>query len=124
MDKIKRDEFLSMESNILQEYVEKEFFIELPESLDSEDDMKNAIGILSKATSYYSYLSNMAVIAKLEKRRLKRDGASKEDVEKALSVEEIFSNAADIAKATYNAVSRMFTIKQQIAEELKMSKGF
>ena len=40
-----------------------------------------------------------------------------------MSREEIFTNYADIAKSAYNAISRMFAIKQEINNELRMTDG-
>ena len=97
--------------------------LEIPPSIDTVEEMEMAGKLLSKCMSEYSYFTNMALMAKLRKRMLKRMKVPKEEVEDALSREEIFMNYADIMKFAYNTVSRMITVKQQVNDELRMTDG-
>ena len=115
---------LEMPPEALQNYIQAEFTITIPVSIETTEDLRDAIEILGKATSFFSFLSNAALYAKLQKRKLKREKADKEMVEDALAREEIFTNAAGVAKAVYNGVSRMVTIKQMLNSELKMTDSF
>lgn len=95
----------------------------IPISVDTVEEMTEAGRLLGEYASWYSYLTSMSIAAKLRKRALKQEKADKKEIEDALSREEIFASYADMAKASYNAVSRMFTVKQQINDELKMTDG-
>lgn len=114
---------MNLESDKLIEYLDKNFKAEIPVNIDSIDAMQHAGRLLGICTSNYSFLSSMAIRAKTIKRTLKKTGADKQNVDEALAREEIFSIYADIAKMTYNAVSRMITVKQQINDELHMTDG-
>lgn len=97
--------------------------LKIPPTVETVEDMQVIGQLLSQSASEYSYLSTMAMIAKLRKRQLKREGADKKECEDALSREEIFQHFAGIMKATYDAASRMITVKQQVNEELKFTDG-
>ena len=99
------------------------FKLDLPPSIDTVDNLNKLAKLMSKRISEYSYLINMAQIARMRKRALKRSGADKFTVEDALTREEIFTNYAEIMKAAYQAASRMITVKQEINEELKFTDG-
>ena len=117
------EQLLTMPPEELMDMASQRFRLRIPPTVDSVEDMQ-AIGLLlSQSASEYSYLLNMAMLAKLRKRQLKRDGAEKKECEDALSREEIFQNFASIMKTTYDAASRMITVKQQINEELRFTDG-
>ena len=117
------EELFSMDPELLIEKASERFRLEIPPSLDSINDMKQAGLLLGKCSSEFSYLANMAMTAKIRKRKVKREGGTRQDVEDALSREEIFATYADIMKLAYNSVSRMITVKQQINDELKFTDG-
>lgn len=117
------NEIFAMPPEQLLMEMHENFKTTIPISIETIRDMENAGRLLGRYASEYSYLSNMAMLAKLKKRTLKQDKADKKIIEDALSREEIFSNFADIAKSSYNAISRMITVKQQINDELKMTDG-
>lgn len=116
-------EVFSMDPEALRETVAAQFPVYIPVSIESVGDMTEAGQLLGRYASWYSYLTGMALAAKLRKRTLKQDKADKKAVEDALSREEIFESYADIVKSAYSAISRMFTIKQEINNELKMTDG-
>lgn len=116
-------EIFTMEPEILRAAVATQFPVFIPMSIESVEDMAEAGHLLGRYASWYSYLTGMALAAKLRKRALKQEKADKKAVEDALSREEIFTSYADIVKSAYSAISRMFTIKQEINNELKMTDG-
>lgn len=117
------EDIFSMAPEELIQSVSEYFKVEIPPYVDSINDMERAGRLLGQCASNYSYLLNMAMAAKIRKRHIKRDGGSKQDAEDALSREEIFNTYAEIMKTSYNAISRMITVKQEINEELHFTDG-
>ena len=122
-DDYSMEELLSMPPEELMAAESNRFKLDLPPSIDTVDNLNKLAKLMSKSISEYSYLINMAQIARMRKRALKRSGADKFTVEDALTREEIFTNYAEIMKAAYQAASRMITVKQEINEELKFTDG-
>ena len=122
-DDYSMEELLSMPPEELMAAASNRFKLDLPPSIDTGDNLNKLAKLMSKSISEYSYLINMAQIARMRKRALKRSGADKFTVEDALTREEIFTNYAEIMKAAYQAASRMITVKQEINEELKFTDG-
>lgn len=122
-DDYSMEELLSMPPEELMAAASNRFKLDLPPSIDTVDNLNKLAKLMSKSISEYSYLINMAQIARMRKRALKRSGADKFMVEDALTREEIFTNYAEIMKAAYQAASRMITVKQEINEELKFTDG-
>lgn len=122
-DDYSMEELLSMPPEELMAAASNRFKLDLPPSIDTVDNLNKLAKLMSKSISEYSYLINMAQIARMRKRALKRSGVDKFTVEDALTREEIFTNYAEIMKAAYQAASRMITVKQEINEELKFTDG-
>lgn len=122
-DDYSMEELLSMPPEELMAAASNRFKLDLPPSIDTVDNLNKLAKLMSKSISEYSYLINMAQIARMRKRALKRSGTDKFTVEDALTREEIFTNYAEIMKAAYQAASRMITVKQEINEELKFTDG-
>ena len=122
-DDYSMEELLSMPPEELMTAASNRIKLDLPPSIDTVDNLNKLAKLMSKSISEYSYLINMAQIARMRKRALKRSGADKFTVEDALTREEIFTNYAEIMKAAYQAASRMITVKQEINEELKFTDG-
>ena len=120
-DDYSMEELLSMPPEELMAAASNRFKLDLPPSIDTVDNLNKLAKLMSKSISEYSYLINMAQIARMRKRALKRAGADKFTVEDALTREEIFTNYAEIMKAAYQAASRKITMKQEINEELKFT---
>ena len=111
---------LQMEPSELLDYLTREFSIDIPVNIDTVEDLNYAGTLLGKCASNYSFLITQAMMAKLIKRNLKLEKADKTEIDKALSREEILTMFADITKTSYNAISRMITVRSQASEELKM----
>lgn len=113
-------DLFSMEPLALAEYLQSHFALMVPFSLTTPEDLKRASEILSSAANSYSFLSNMRIMARVQKRALKRKKESTEKIEDMLAREELFENQAAVVKQVYEATSRMVTVKQQIDQEMKM----
>lgn len=120
-DEYSTEELLNMPPEELMNAAAKKFVLDLPPSIDTIDNLNKLAKLMSKSISEYSYLLNMAQMARMRKRMLKRMRAGKDEIEDAMTREEIFENYAEIMKAAYQAASRMITVKQQINEELKFT---
>lgn len=117
---ISANDLLSMEPMSLAEYLQNHFALMVPFSLTTPEDLRRASEILSSAANSYSFLSNMRIMARVQKRALKRKKESAEKVEDMLAREELFENQAAVVRQVYEATSRMVTVKQQIDQEMKM----
>ncbi len=116
-------ELLQMEPPELLDYLTAEFSIEIPVSIESVDDLNNAGVLLGRCAANYSFLLTQAMMAKLAKRILKQEKAEKVEIDKALSREEILNMFADITKTSYNAISRMITVRTQATDEMRMMRN-
>ena len=98
-DDYSMEELLSMPPEELMAAASNRFKLDLPPSIDTVDNLNKLARLMSKSISEYSYLVNMAQIARMRKRSLKRSGADKFTVEDALTREEIFTNYAALPLA-------------------------
>ena len=83
-DDYSMEELLSMPPEELMAAASNRFKLDLPPSIDTVDNLNKLAKLMSKSISEYSYLINMAQIARMRKRALKRSGADKFTVEDAL----------------------------------------
>lgn len=114
---------LTISPEELLSVLRKRFPITIPETIETPEQMQEAGNLLGVYTSNYVYLENMRIAANLVKRKLKREGRPKNEIEDAISREEIFATYSDIAKNSYKAVSRMIATRQQVLFELRMTDG-
>lgn len=112
-------ELLDMKAEELVPYMAQICAIYLPEKIDSIEEMKYASGLLSKTSSLYSFTSNLALTSNIRKRNFKKE-KKKTEYEEEIAREMVFNSFSEQLKMNYNTVSRMFSIKQQISQELKM----
>ena len=75
----------------LEAALRHEFFIEIPVSIDTEEDMANAQQLLSKCGAYYSYLAYMSLQIRTRKKRLRLDRADKDTISRVMIYEDIFT---------------------------------
>ena len=80
-DDYSMEELLSMPPEELMAAASNRFKLDLPPSIDTVDNLNKLAKLMSKSISEYSYLINMAQIARMRKRALKRSGADKFTVE-------------------------------------------
>ena len=124
-------EILQMEPNLMLTWIQKEFLFEVPETLESVEDLKYAQNMLTKIANYNTYLSVILAYAKTSTRYLKAEAeANKYNQEKIREYEQMISRrdalqtVVDILKLQYQAISRAFTIRQEAAKELYMTGDF
>ena len=103
-------EILAEEPYHLMELFRNEYGYDIPETIDTVEDMRMAGKLLS------SY-------AKLDVRTARRDKNNKQKVEDAIDRKNVIDTFGEAVGLKYKAISRMLTIKQQINEELKMTDG-
>lgn len=138
------EEILQLDPTALIDWLNEEFKMEVPNKLETIEELKNASKLLSKTTNTYSYLMNVSSYAKISVREKKRqsDKLNKEakankdktiedelnqkaakakiEYENMVDRKEAIDNAADIANKQYNAISRMIAVKREINTELQM----
>ena len=74
---------------------------------------------MSKSTQYEAYLSEMADRADLMKRKLKLEG-KKDESSLMIMRENVLKGHATRMKHSYETISRLFSIKNQELQELKL----
>lgn len=112
-------EILAEDPYTLVTLFSQEYNFEIPEMIDSVDDLKNAGTIIGKLVSAYSYLVQLSVYAKIDVRNAKKNKEDKAKIDDAIDRKAVIDAFVDSVDMKYKAVSRMLTIKQQINEELK-----
>lgn len=125
-------EILSMEPNSMLTWIKKEgFLMEIPESLETVEDLKYAQSLLTKIANYNTYLSVILAYAKTATRYLKAEvETNKNNPEKSFEYDRMISRrdtlqmVVDILKMQYQAISRSFTIRQEALKELNMTGNF
>lgn len=116
-------EMLAEEPFHLMELFQEEFGYEIPETIDTIEDMRNAGKLLGRLANSYSYLMQLSSYAKLDVRIARRNKENKEKIDDAIDRKNVIDTFAESVGMKYKAISRMLTIKQQINEELKMTNG-
>lgn len=114
-------EILKKDPFELMELFQEEYDYEIPETLDSVDDLKYASKLIGKLANAYSYMSQLSVYAKIAVRNFRREKKEKNCIDDAIDRKAVIDTFVGTLEMQYKAVSRMLTIKQQINEELKMT---
>ena len=102
----------------LLEWVVANMKIKIPNQITPENQEEAALE-LSKSTQYEAYLSEMADRADLMKRKLKLEG-KKDESSLMLMRENVLKGHATRMKHSYETISRLFSIKNQELQELKL----
>ena len=116
-------DLLKMEPFELLNFVQSRFSFDIPEEIDSIESMQYVNEVIAKTANGYAFLMGMANAADIYKKALPAD-TPKKVKEEAILRQNIFKSYAESVKLTGKAVSRMFSVKQQIDEELKMTDGY
>lgn len=116
---------LQMRPLAMLDWLLDNFNTEIPETIVSIEDMKNASAVLLKLSGYYSYLMSLLAYAKVKTRQEKKLSTkdNKESYEDMVDRRDILQNYTDIVKQNYSAVSRAVTIYIENNNELKMGRG-
>lgn len=115
---MKKQELLEMDPLDLLDYLVEKTKINIPTELTPENQ-SNAVQELSRAMQFEISLSEMADRVNLLKQKMKMVG-DKEGVAVMQMRENVLKGQASRSKRSYDAISRMFTIKNQELQELKM----
>ena len=113
-----KKEVLELDPLDLLEWVVTNMKIKIPNQITPENQEEVSIE-LSKSIQYETYLSEMADRADLMKRKLKMDG-EKDASSLMLMRENVLKGHATRMKHSYETISRLFSIKNQELQELKM----
>ena len=114
-------EILSEDPVELLNLFKSEYNYQIPETLDSIQDLKQAGRLIGKLMNAYSYMAQLSVYAKIAVRDAKRNKLSKDEIDTAIDRKAVIDVFVETLSMQYKAISRVLTIKQQINEELKMT---
>ena len=104
----------------LLSWLETEFPTQIPEQVDSIEEMQEASKILLRLGNQSSYLTNLSSHAKIATRNAKRSG-DKAAYEDMVDRKEVIANQAAAIEKSYNAISRAVTIHIENNRELRMN---
>lgn len=110
----------TIDPQVLLSELRRDFTVVLPEKIESTEEMWSAQKLLSKLGAQYAFLMAATVEVKEKKRRMKREKADKTEVDVMMEREDLLSTYSEMAKANYNAVSRMVSIRQAVYDELRL----
>lgn len=114
------DNVLSFEPSELLLWLRENCSHEIPEKINTAQDLIEAGELISKLTSTYSYIMSLFLYAKIAVRDAKKNKLSKEEINDCIDRRDILDSFANTVKLQYTAVSRMITVKKQVDDELKM----
>lgn len=107
----------------LNKWLDNRFYVQIPNGLETIDDMKTAGKLLGQLTNDYAYLVQLLSRAKAYVRAEKRKGKdAKISYEDMIDKRDAIDEMTSVVKMQYQAVSRMITVKQDIQNELNMNR--
>lgn len=118
----------SMEPFELLYYIEKHFLKDIPQQVDTIEDMVMVQKLFPDITNSYAYVNAALANVKLLTRKLKaikdkeKSEKSKEAYDEMVSRRDVLETASDILKQQYNALSRAITVRQEINREINMGE--
>ena len=113
--------YISVEN--LMKWLDNKFYIKVPTGLETITDMQQAGKLLGRLSNDYAYLAMLLSYAKTFVRAEKRKGKDfKASYEDMIDKRDMIDEMTSVVKMQYQAISRMITVKQQIQEELNMTK--
>ncbi|MCY7187296.1 hypothetical protein [Streptococcus gallolyticus] len=113
-----KSELLELEPLDLLDLLTARMKVHIPDQITSENQVQAATE-LSKAMQYETYLSEIADRADLYKRKFKIAG-DKDNSNLMQMRENVLKGHASRMKRSYDAISRLFTIKNQELQEMKL----
>ena len=111
-----KSELLELEPLDLLDLLTARMKVHIPDQITSENQVQAATE-LSKAMQYETYLSEIADRADLYKRKFKIAGDNSNLMQMR---ENVLKGHASRMKRSYDAISRLFTIKNQELQEMKL----
>lgn len=100
------------------DFLESEFTHTVPLSIESSEEAKECGALLAILSNQYNYLVGLLGFLKAQHRIAKGKGEYLGDL---IDKRDAVSNKAAAIKLQYQAVSRIYTIRQDILAELRMS---
>ena len=116
------EQYLQMNPRELAEILTATFIYDVPESVDTADEMSEVGRMLANTSNQYAFLNSLLSVSKIQCRELKRLKLQT-SYEDAVDKKEVITNVTEAVKVRYKTLSRMITIKQEINNELKMTDG-
>ena len=119
-------EVFEMDSFAFLKWLKESFPIDVPESVETIDDMANASKQMLKLSAEYSYISEIAAYAKVYCRGLKRqidneDPDTKEFYEDMVDKKKAIEGKMKAIHQAYCGISRAVTVRMENNNELKMT---
>lgn len=114
-------EILQLEPADLLEYLYCNFSADIPQKIETVQELEQSSLLLAFFTNSYVFLSNASMLADIKTRSLRKKGAGKFEIDEAIAKKKILEKYSEMMQKSYNTVSRMITVKQSINEELHMS---
>lgn len=94
-----------------------EIDVEVPEALNTQEEVSMAVNAMNKLTAYISYFKEMETIARILKRQQK---GNKEEAVRLLGVEEVFETYKRACEQNYEYVTKLMTMKRLMIDEAKI----
>lgn len=116
------EDVLNMNPMELVDWLLTEFGEELPEKIETVDEMEMAGRLMLRLSGNYSYLTALSAYARIAVREAKRN-KSKKEYEDMVDRKEIINSITDAVKQQYAAISRSVTIHTENNKELQMNGG-
>lgn len=101
-------------------WIQNEYMLEIPTQIDNPDELAKAGNRLGELINIYSYLMSMTTLANLNVKEKKKNKEDKDSINKAIGIRDVLQNSSDIIKAQYTAISRMISVRKQVADEINM----
>lgn len=109
-----------MELDELMNWLYDNFFIAIPISIETQEEIKYAQMLSLKASNFYAYLAVLNAKAKIWIRESKPD---KEEHGKAIDRQYAINSYLDLVEQQYKAISRAFSMRAERLAEARMIDG-
>lgn len=117
------NDILSMSIPDLHDWYSKHFMKKVPNHVETIEETQSLAELLAFFSNSYVYFDYTYSMLQAYVKELKIDKANKGLYEFAMVRRDIVQHFAEQAKFSYNAVSRILTVKMETNYELKMTDG-
>lgn len=115
------NDIINMEIPKLHEWYSKNFMRIVPCNIENDTDSQQLAELLSFFSNNFVYFDYMYSILQAYVKELKLDKTKKELSELVMVRRDIVQHFAEQSKFSYNAVSRILTVKMEANYELRMT---
>lgn len=112
---------LQMDPIELNNFLNSEVALEMPDTYDVSRDASKFLSNMNAATAYICYFKEMESLAKITKRKQKRQGCTPEESDRLLGCEEVFATFKKIAEQVYEQCAKNMTLKRLVMDETKLT---